>query len=117
VIAAGLAELVLPGHRVAECIALEAAPGHTPGQMLMHVASGGEHALFVGDVLHHPVQVYHPEWNSVFCENPGQSRATRRAVLAQAAELDALLVPAHFGGQHICRVRRLGDGFVPEFPA
>jgi glyoxylase-like metal-dependent hydrolase (beta-lactamase superfamily II) len=116
VIAAGMAELVQPGHRVAEGITLEAAPGHTPGQMVMHVSSRGEHALFVGDVLHHPVQVHHPEWNSVFCENPEQSRATRRAVLAKAADLDALLVPAHFGGQHVCRVRRLGDGFVPEFP-
>jgi hypothetical protein len=27
--------------------------------------SGGETALFAGDVLHHPVQVFHPEWLSI----------------------------------------------------
>ena len=81
----------------------------------MHVESRGEHALFVGDVLHHPVQVYHPEWNSIFCEDPAQARATRRAVLERAAALDALLVPAHFGGQHMCRVRATHDGFAPVF--
>lgn len=116
VIAAGMAELVVPGHVLAPGITLEAAPGHTPGHVLMHVRSEGEHALFTGDVLHHPVQVLHPEWNSVFCEDPAQSAATRRAVLEKAAALDALLVPAHFGGAHCCRVRRTPTGFEPLFP-
>lgn len=115
VIAAGRAELVRPGHVVADGIVLDGAPGHTPGHVLMHVESRGEHALFVGDVLHHPVQVYHPEWNSIFCEDPAQARATRRAVLERAAALDALLVPAHFGGQHMCRVRATHDSFAPVF--
>jgi glyoxylase-like metal-dependent hydrolase (beta-lactamase superfamily II) len=116
VIAAGRAELVGPGYVVAPGISLESAAGHTPGQLLMHVESRGEHALFTGDVLHHPVQVLHPEWNSIFCEDPARSQATRRAVLAQAADLDALLVPAHFGGVHVCRVRRSARDFEPLFP-
>jgi glyoxylase-like metal-dependent hydrolase (beta-lactamase superfamily II) len=79
----------------------------------MDLRSRGESALFVGDILHHPVQVHCPDWNSPFCEDQVQARLTRRRVLAEAADREALLVPAHFGGIHCCRVRRDGDAFLP----
>jgi glyoxylase-like metal-dependent hydrolase (beta-lactamase superfamily II) len=81
----------------------------------MDVRSQGDSALFVGDILHHPAQVYHPEWNSPFCEDQSQARVTRRNVLADAADRGALLLPAHFGGVHCCRVRRRGESFEPVF--
>ena len=37
------------------------------------------------------------------------------AYAREAAEREALLVPAHFGGEHCCRVRRAGDTFTPMF--
>jgi glyoxylase-like metal-dependent hydrolase (beta-lactamase superfamily II) len=83
----------------------------------MDVRSQGDSALFVGDILHHPVQVHCPDWNSPFCEDQLQARATRRSVLADAADREALLVPAHFGGAHCCRVRRRGGAFEPIFEA
>jgi glyoxylase-like metal-dependent hydrolase (beta-lactamase superfamily II) len=110
---AGQAELVHAGYRVSDSITLELGPGHTPGHLVMDVRSRGENALFVGDILHHPVQVHCPDWNSPFCEDPQEARATRRRVLAEAADREALLVPAHFGGVHCCRVSRDGDGFRP----
>lgn len=110
---AGQAELVHAGYRLSDSITLELGPGHTPGHLVMDVRSRGESALFVGDILHHPVQVHCPDWNSPFCEDQPQARATRRRVLAEAADREALLVPAHFGGIHCCRVRRDGDGFRP----
>lgn len=112
---AGQVELVAAGHRVSESITLQLGPGHTPGHLVMDLRSRGESALFVGDILHHPVQVHCPDWNSPFCEDPAQARTTRRRVLAEAADRDALLVPAHFGGVHCCRVRRSGTGFAPVF--
>ena len=112
---AGVVELVHPGHRVSESITLQLGPGHTPGHLVMDVRSQGDSALFVGDILHHPAQVFHPEWNSPFCEDQAQARITRRNVLAEAADRGALLVPAHFGGLHCCRVRRRGDAFQPDF--
>ena len=110
---AGQAELVQAGYRVSESITLRLGPGHTPGHLVMDLCSRGESALFVGDILHHPVQVHCPDWNSPFCEDQRQARITRRRVLAEAAEREALLVPAHFGGIHCCRVRRDGDAFLP----
>jgi glyoxylase-like metal-dependent hydrolase (beta-lactamase superfamily II) len=112
---AGIVTLVGAGHRVSESITLDIGPGHTPGHLVMDVRSRGESALFVGDILHHPVQVHCPDWNSPFCEDQAEARRTRRRVLEQAAERGSMLVPAHFGGEHCCRVRRSGDAFEPIF--
>ena len=112
---AGAAELVGAGHVVSPSITLQHGPGHTPGHLVMDLRSGSDSALFVGDILHHPAQVHFPDWNSPFCEDQSQARVTRRRVLADAADRGALLVPAHFGGAHCCRVRRRGDAFEPVF--
>jgi glyoxylase-like metal-dependent hydrolase (beta-lactamase superfamily II) len=85
--------------------------------MMLEVAGGEDSALFVGDVVHHPAQIYRPEWNSVFCEAPDEARETRRRVLDLAADRAALLVPAHFGGAHVARVLREGTGFRPVLGA
>jgi glyoxylase-like metal-dependent hydrolase (beta-lactamase superfamily II) len=98
---------VLPG------VMLEPAPGHTPGHMVMKVESCGEYGIFVGDIVHHPIQVYCPTWNSIFCENAEQARDTRKEVLAYAAQQRALLLPAHFGGQHAVWVTKSDTGYEP----
>lgn len=110
---AGRAEWVGDGFEVADGITLRACPGHTPGSMMMEVQGTETSALFVGDVVHHPAQIYRPEWNSVFCEDPQQARETRRRVLDYAADREALMIPAHFGGNHMVRVLREGSGFRP----
>jgi glyoxylase-like metal-dependent hydrolase (beta-lactamase superfamily II) len=113
----GQAELIGAGYRLSESVSFQLVPGHTPGHLAMNVRSRGEEAIFVGDVLHHPLQVHYPDWNSPFCEDQPQARATRRRILAEAADREAVLVPAHFGGVHCCRVRRDGDTFMPVLEA
>lgn len=112
---AGLAELVSDGFDVAPGITLHAAPGHTPGHLFLRVESEGEVALFVGDIMHHPMQVHRPDWNSVYCEDPDEAARTRRRVLEIAADEGARVVPAHFGGVHSVFVERSGDGFRPVY--
>jgi glyoxylase-like metal-dependent hydrolase (beta-lactamase superfamily II) len=111
----GRAEWVDDGFEVVPGLSLHARPGHTPGQMMMRLDSDGQRALFIGDVAHHPVQIHEPDWNSQFCEDPDQARASRRQVLEEAAATGALLVPAHFGGAHVVRVAREGSGFRPVY--
>lgn len=113
IMAAGRAEWVEDGFELMEGLSLHARPGHTPGSMVLRVSSDGDKAMFVGDVVHHPAQIYRPEWNSIFCEAPEQARETRRQVLGEAADSEALLIPAHFGGTHMARVVREGTGFRP----
>jgi glyoxylase-like metal-dependent hydrolase (beta-lactamase superfamily II) len=111
---AGCTELLEGEYRIAPGIHLRPAPGHTPGHLLMHVESAGAHALFIGDIVHHPVQIHYPHWNSIFCEDPERARSTRHEVLLRAAALQALVFPAHFGGQHCFRVRDDGDQLIPD---
>ncbi|MFE9096080.1 MBL fold metallo-hydrolase [Streptomyces sp. NPDC007264] len=99
------------GHRIDENLTLEPAPGHTPGSSVLRLASGGERAVFVGDVLHNPVQILRPDCNSCFCADPRQAAASRRRILERAADERELVVPAHFGGAGAVEVRRAGAAF------
>jgi glyoxylase-like metal-dependent hydrolase (beta-lactamase superfamily II) len=99
-------------HRIDEHLTLESAPGHTPGSSVLRLASGSDRAVFVGDLVHSPVQVLHPRCNSSACLAPERAAASRHRILRRAADERELLVPAHFGGAGAVEVRRAGDGFT-----
>jgi hypothetical protein len=42
--------------------------------------------VFSGDIMHQLLQVFRPDWNSAFCENPARARDSRRWLLEHAAE-------------------------------
>ena len=65
--------------------------------------------------MHHPIQVYRPEWSSRFCTDPRQAEESRRRILEHCADCDARVFPAHFGAPHIGRVRRKGAGYRFDF--
>ncbi|MCT2586493.1 MBL fold metallo-hydrolase [Actinophytocola gossypii] len=96
-------------HRIDGNLVLESAPGHTPGSSIVRLSSGSDRAVFVGDLLHSPVQILEPRYNSCFCEDPRQAAATRREVLERAADIGELVVPAHFGGAGAAEIRRDGS--------
>ncbi|MCX5227679.1 MBL fold metallo-hydrolase [Streptomyces sp. NPDC006553] len=98
-------------HRIDEHLTLESAPGHTPGSAVLRLASAGERAVFVGDLLHSPVQILDPAHNSCFCLDARGASVSRRRILERAADERELVVPAHFGGSGIAEVRREGSGF------
>ncbi|MDN5853579.1 MAG: MBL fold metallo-hydrolase, partial [Actinomycetia bacterium] len=79
-------------------IALEAAPGHTPGSSLVRLHSSEGGAVFVGDLLHSPMQLLHPEFRCSFDLDPIQAERTRRSVLARASKEGAVVLPAHLPG-------------------
>jgi glyoxylase-like metal-dependent hydrolase (beta-lactamase superfamily II) len=99
------------GHRIDRNLTLEPAPGHTPGSSVVRLSSGRDRAVFVGDILHSPVQILEPHYNSCFCEHPGQAATTRRSVLERAADLGELVIPAHFAGSGVAEVERDGSHF------
>ncbi|WOX26329.1 MBL fold metallo-hydrolase [Streptomyces solicathayae] len=112
VLRAGQAVLWEDTLRLDAHLTLEAAPGHTPGSCVLRVASGGERAVFVGDILHSPVQLRAPACNSCFCEDPAQAAATRRGVLERATDTKELVIPAHFAGAGAAEVHRDGERFT-----
>ncbi len=111
VIAAKQVRVVDMSDRLDDDLFIEPAPGHSPGQIVLRLLSGEHEAVFVGDVLHNPVQVYRPGWSSRFCFDPGQAVETRLLLLDRCAERKSLMFPAHFGAPHAGRVVRRAAGF------
>jgi glyoxylase-like metal-dependent hydrolase (beta-lactamase superfamily II) len=117
VVAAGRAEMVSGAHMIGDHFLIEPAPGHTPGHITIKLEDDEERAIFTGDILHHAIQVYNPQWNSEFCFDQARARATRRRVLEYCAESGALMMPAHFGPSYACHIAARGDSFAPRFLA
>lgn len=115
IIEAGQARLVEEGASIAEGMTVFNAPGHTPGHMVLRVEDAGAVAYFTGDILHHPMQILRPDWNSVYCEDREQAAATRRSILQRAADENGRIVPAHFGAPHSAFVEHSEGGFRPVF--
>lgn len=114
VVEAGLAQMVSGAAALDENLSVEPAPGHTPGTIAIKFSSRGEKALFCGDILHHALQVYRPQWNSFVCADALKARASRRRALEHCAG-GALLMPVHFGAPFACRIEARGEGFEPRF--
>jgi glyoxylase-like metal-dependent hydrolase (beta-lactamase superfamily II) len=101
VLASGQAELIRTGHvvehEVGNGVWLEGCPGHTPGNMVIHAQSGrGPHAIFTGDVFHHPVQIQDVNLHINVDADPGTAVATRQRFVDAYADTDTILLAAHF---------------------
>jgi glyoxylase-like metal-dependent hydrolase (beta-lactamase superfamily II) len=112
VIEAGQSELVDGDETIAPGIDLMPTRGHSPGQVAVRVRSRDREALFIGDVMHHPIQIYYPDWNSRFCEDRAMARETRARVLEHCVDHGSLMLPAHFGAPHCGHIARNADGFA-----
>jgi glyoxylase-like metal-dependent hydrolase (beta-lactamase superfamily II) len=111
ILEAGQEMLVKGGENLGDVLTITPSPGHTPGHFSIELAAGERRAVFSGDLMHHPIQVYNPSWNSAFCEDPDQARRSRGKLLEEIADTGAILCPAHFAGDHCCTVARQGSGF------
>jgi len=80
-------------------------PGHSAGHMSIALESVGEVALFAGDVMHSPVQLLMPDWNSCFCAEPEPARASRAWVQEFVRTRDATCFSSHFGDTSVVRHR------------
>ena len=110
----GLVEFIQPYKEIADCLRVEPAPGHSPGQVTFSVRSQGEEAIFCGDVFHSPLQILHPEINSGYCIWPEVARKSRMECLTKAVEREALILPVHFGDPYCGYIRKQDQGFIFE---
>jgi glyoxylase-like metal-dependent hydrolase (beta-lactamase superfamily II) len=86
-------------------------PGHSIGHMSIALTSNGQHAIFAGDILHHPFQVYRPDINTVFCEFKEDATNSRQKMLNRFADTGALYLSTHFPRSSAGHVARASDGF------
>ena len=90
-------------------------PGHCSGHMSIGFSSGQDYGFFSGDVMHHPIQVQHSEWSSVFSEDHEKGGASRRWALNHVADTAALVFTPHFPASSAGRVSHTSGGFAWRF--
>ena len=81
-------------------------PGHTPGHMSVLITSGGQKALIQGDVLIHPAQVTHEDWNAIFDGDWDVATQTRRKLLDEVEADGTPVISCHFPLPGLGRVIR-----------
>jgi glyoxylase-like metal-dependent hydrolase (beta-lactamase superfamily II) len=116
VIEAGLAEMIdVDGREVIPGFGFHPTPGHTANHASIVLRSGEEQAIFAGDVLHHPLQVFHPELISIFDADRDSTLASRNWALSLAADREVLFFSSHFPSTSAGRVQRVANGFAWTF--
>jgi glyoxylase-like metal-dependent hydrolase (beta-lactamase superfamily II) len=106
--AAGQLDLVEDGYEPAPGVSLLATPGHTPGHVSVLVYGGGEGAVITGDLMHHPIEVEHPDWSPSADDDPDLSARSRLALVERVEAEGLTLLGGHFPeGQHAGRVLRV----------
>lgn len=119
VVEAGLADIVDSDHlvhrEIEDGIWLQDAAGHSPGCVVVNARRGGARAMFLGDVVHHPIQLVRPDLAFFADEDRAGACATRQRLLAEAADCGAILLPAHFPNPPAGRVRRIENHFSYNF--
>lgn len=73
-----------------------ATAGHTPGHVAFAVRGSSGRALVVGDALHCPAEVLHPDLVWVGDHDPAGAVATRRAITERVGDGAEVLVGPHF---------------------
>lgn len=112
VIAAQQAHVVSMTDQLGDALLIEPVPGHSPGQIMLRLLGDQDEGVFIGDVMHNPIQVYQPTWNSRMCMDPAQAVQSRLRVLSHCAERHSLIFPGHFGVPHAGRIHRHGESFA-----
>lgn len=101
------------GQPVGAGITAEAAFGHSPGHMMYRVESAGRQLLVWGDVTNHYVySLRHPDSPVAFDDLPDVAIATRRRVLAMAADDGLMVAGFHMPFPSVGHVERRGEGFA-----
>ena len=91
----GQLELVEGETRVTSEVVMIPSPGHTEHHASVGVTSGGEVALYVGDIAQHRVQLERTAWVSAFDVLPLVSLETKRRLMDQAVQQNALVISVH----------------------
>lgn len=89
---------VIPGVRMVR------APGHTEDHVVVEVESGGEYALYIGELSQHPVQLERLAWISAFDIMPVVSLETKKRFIEKSLEKDATIVSVHHAYPGVGRV-------------
>lgn len=108
---------VKPGTKLPDGLALELAPGHTPGHLVVRFQSGTESLLHIADLAHHHLLSFaQPDWTFAYDSHPAQARQSRRKIFTQAAAQGTRVIGYHMPFPGLGRIRSVGENYewLPE---
>lgn len=107
----GRLELVDGEHQVTDEITLVPLPGHSDGHAGVVLASAGEKAVYIGDIVQTVPQLERTAWVSSFDILPLVSMEAKRTLVERAIEEQSVIISPHFTFPGIGRMARTEQGF------
>jgi len=101
---AGQVELISGDLPITPHVTALPAPGHTPGHTVFAVHDGAERALILGDAVHCPLQLTHPDWEALADVDPALASRTRDQLGREMESTGIHGVGCHFPGLTASRV-------------
>lgn len=108
--AAGVLELIDGEMTVTPEVTIIPSAGHTADHASVVLASGGETALYIGDIVQHEVQLERTAWVSAFDVLPLVSMETKKRLVERAISERALVVSVHCAYPGVGRLSLGEDG-------
>jgi len=102
-------ELVDSEHQLTDELTLLPTPGHTPAHSAIAIVSGGESAVIICDVCHHPAQMMETSWSPVFDLNPALAAESREKLMQRIERERMRVIAGHFAHPGFGRLVRV-DG-------
>lgn len=93
---AGKIDLVSQAGDIVPGISVTPAPGHTVGHTAVILESASEELLYLADTTLHPIHIEHPDWVATVDRDPALTIASRKKLLAGAANSRPLVLAYHF---------------------
>ena len=115
VVEAGRADLVTGPHKLNEFINILPAGGHSPGHFVFKINFGSSTAVITGDVFHHLLQLFYPDWNFPKNSDANEARVSRRRVFEDCSATGAMVFPGHVGAPFAGYIDKTAAGFRPRF--
>ena len=107
--------LVADDYEIDHGVSLEPCHGHTPGHVAVNVASNGKKGVFIGDAIHHPIQLLFPDLSTRADSDQDAARLSRRALIEKHADTGNLVMAHHFSTPSSGTIEQAGDGFRFSF--
>ena len=107
---AGVLELIEGELPVTPEITIVPTPGHTEDHASVVLTSGGETAIYIGDLVQHEVQLERTAWVSAFDLLPLVSMETKKRVVERAIREQTLVVSVHCAYPGLGRLTLGEDG-------
>lgn len=101
----GQLELVDGEREIASGMHFLPTPGHTADHAAIVLSSGGETAIYAGDLIHHEVQIERLTWIPAFDVLPLVTLETKKKLIERAVRENALLISVHSAFPGVGRLR------------